>query len=98
MNSRNRERSFTLLIIFTIATLIAPISAQGANPPLTGSQALAKWDGDKFPATGLWLQEDFNLGLNQSALYRITNIGGVTQSVLCSGLSDTKCPKGFLRK
>ncbi len=76
--------------LFTL-TLISNIPAQAATLPLTNSQAHERWGGNGFPASGLWLLEDFNLGFNPSALYKTQTTQSKTELTLCSGISDLNC-------
>ena len=73
-----KSHGILLSLLLAIATSLSIFPSVAATKPLTQSQALAKWDGDKFPATGLWLLEDFNLGFNESSLSKVTTTNGIT--------------------
>ena len=83
-----------VLFSILVALIFSSNSAHSATPPLTNSQAIERWGGIGFPATGLWLLEDFNLGFNPSSLYKIKETPGKTELTLCAGLIDEKCKDG----
>jgi hypothetical protein len=89
MTGKPLAKTLITSLVMTMLVTLAPV--QAATPPLTNSQAIARWGGIGFPASGLWLLEDFNLGFDPSALYKTKQTANKTELTLCSGINDPNC-------